>query len=43
MTSKMTAVKPLLPWIALCSGLFLGWLLMHLIATNWNSLKAMFA
>jgi hypothetical protein len=41
MSPKLSHSKNLRHWIALGSGLALGWLLMHLLVTNWSSLKAL--
>lgn len=43
MPAKMTVPKSLRPWLAAGAGMALGWLLMHLLVTNWSSLKALFA
>lgn len=42
MTLKLTIPQSLQPEIAAVAGGTLGWLLMHLLVTNWSSLKALF-
>lgn len=43
MPAKTTARKSIIPWIAAGAGVVLGWLLMHLLVTNWSSLKALYS
>lgn len=42
MPQKLTILTSLQLWITAGAGGAFGWLLIHLLATNWSNLKALF-